>query len=49
MERITEKKNLNSKWRFNLLNLHLVTFQPKIAQFWTNFAHIHLEFISFLE
>ena len=32
MERITEKKDLNSKWRFNLLYLHLVYFATKIGQ-----------------
>ncbi len=32
MERITEKKELNSKWRFNLLYLHLVYFTTKIGQ-----------------
>ncbi len=32
MERITVKKDLNSKWRFNLLYLHLVYFPQKNGQ-----------------
>ena len=40
MERITLKKGINSKWRFHIINLHLVTFftkiGPKMAENWPN-------------